>query len=159
MGSKNSFWSFFVVISSMVFVGSGQQSPGNPGASLPCVQKLLPCQPFLKQPSNPTPACCAPLKQLVVQDPKCLCEVFNNPVLLKSLNITQSDALQLTKSCNANADISVCSNALPPTNSPSTPPSTPSSPSTPKSPPKSAAVGAEASFGFFAVLAFFILAI
>jgi hypothetical protein len=45
---------------------------------------------------------------MVSGDPKCLCDVFDNPDLLKSLNVTQDDAMKLAKACAVNADISVC---------------------------------------------------
>lgn len=98
MASKHILTSFLLV-SSWVFVGYSQPS---------CVQKLLPCQAYLKAPSTPTAACCVPLKEMVSGDPKCLCDVFDNPDLLKSLNVTQDDAMKLAKACNVNADVSVC---------------------------------------------------
>jgi len=99
MASKH-ILTWFLLFSSWVFVGYSQPS---------CIQKLLPCQQFLKPPaSTPTAACCLPLKEMVSGDPKCLCDVFDNPDLLKSLNVTQDDAMKLAKACAVNADISVC---------------------------------------------------
>jgi hypothetical protein len=45
---------------------------------------------------------------MVSDDPKCLCDVFDNPDLLKSLNVTKDDAMKLAKACAVNADVSVC---------------------------------------------------
>ncbi|XP_027124689.1 non-specific lipid transfer protein GPI-anchored 9 [Coffea arabica] len=155
--SKLLLCSFFLVISSLYCVGFAQKTPGASGAQLPCVQKLLPCQPYLKDPSNPPASCCIPLKELVANDKQCLCQVFTNPVLLKSLNITQQDAMQLSKACNANADPSDCKTAgVPPTAS-SPPPSTSNSSSktnsTASGPSKNAAVGVGAPLGASAVTA------
>lgn len=106
---------FFSTISSLALISFAQTTGGDNGGggggstSLPCVQKLLPCQASLVSHSNsPPPTCCVPLKQIIQDDPQCLCDVFNNPVLLKGLNITQQDALNLAKNCHATVDLSVC---------------------------------------------------
>ncbi|XP_022849803.1 lipid transfer-like protein VAS [Olea europaea var. sylvestris] len=122
MASK-SFCFFFLVLYSWVFVGFSQGG----GSNLPCMQKLLPCQPYLKSSSTPPPACCVPLKQIIADDSKCLCAVFNNPGIMKGLNATQEDALNMAKHCGSNADASGCKTASTPTVSPS-PPSSNSSP-------------------------------
>ncbi|XP_057952105.1 non-specific lipid transfer protein GPI-anchored 3-like [Malania oleifera] len=101
--------------------GGGISTAGDTPGAVPCAQKLLPCQPYLHSPSPPS-SCCAPLKRMISDDAHCLCAVFNNAAILKSLNITQADALNLAKACGANADISVCKNeATSPTGSPTTP--------------------------------------
>lgn len=83
------------------------------GEPLPCIQKLMPCQAYLKRTASPSPspaaACCMPLKEMAASDAHCLCAVFNDQVILKNLNVTQDDALNLAKTCGANADISICS--------------------------------------------------
>lgn len=82
---------------------------------MPCVKKLLPCQEYLKPTAAaalPAPSCCLPLKEMVFDDPKCLCDIFNNADLFNNLNITQDDALRLPKACGANADISVCKKGI-----------------------------------------------
>ncbi|KAL5708421.1 hypothetical protein ACHQM5_019217 [Ranunculus cassubicifolius] len=88
------------------------------GASMPCMQKLLPCQPFLNSPTPPPLTCCAPLKEMITEQPKCICDVFNNPTLLQTVNITQEDALKLPKACNVTADITVCDKVASPPSSP-----------------------------------------
>lgn len=103
MASK-SFCFFFLVLYSWVFVGFSQGG----GSNLPCMQKLLPCQPYLKSSSTPPAACCVPLKQIIADDSKCLCAVFNNPGIMKGLNATQEDALNMAKHCGSNADASGC---------------------------------------------------
>lgn len=77
--------------------------------SMPCIQKLMPCQPYLHSATPPPPAsCCMPLKEIVETDVNCLCSVFNNVDMLKSLNLTKENALVLPKACGANADVSQC---------------------------------------------------
>ncbi|KAL3818602.1 hypothetical protein ACJIZ3_004507 [Penstemon smallii] len=124
MAISKTFCLFFLVIYSLAFVGFSQGDGNNGPNSMPCVEKLLPCQPYLKGSTSALPpSCCVPLKEIVVNDSECLCAVFNNPVIMKSLNVTQEDALNLAKSCGANADTSICKAAAgsPPT--PTTPPS------------------------------------
>ncbi|KAK9091496.1 hypothetical protein Sjap_024673 [Stephania japonica] len=104
--------------------GDGGNGGGGGGDQLPCMQKLMPCQPYLRS-STPPATCCLPLKEMVSADKACLCSIFNNQAILKSLNLTQDEALQLPKACGANVDISVCkSSANPPSATPS-PPATP----------------------------------
>ncbi|KAF8398964.1 hypothetical protein HHK36_014829 [Tetracentron sinense] len=98
-----------ILLSSWVFLGFSQGLEGVSSDSMPCMQKLLPCQPYLHPSSSPPPAsCCVPLKEMIKDDSKCLCEIFNNPEILKSLNVSQAEALKLPKACGANADISAC---------------------------------------------------
>ncbi|XP_010245107.2 PREDICTED: lipid transfer-like protein VAS [Nelumbo nucifera] len=86
-----------------------------------CLEKLLPCESYLKPPVSPPSSCCVPLKEMIKDDPNCLCSIFNDVDLLKSLNVSQSDLLELPKACGANVDISICSKAVAPiTNSPAT---------------------------------------
>ncbi|XP_073048488.1 non-specific lipid transfer protein GPI-anchored 9-like [Primulina eburnea] len=135
MAISNSFLLFFLLSCSWVFVGFGQGQ----GDTLPCVQKLLPCQPYMKVDSPPA-SCCVPMKQLVADDKACLCKVINNPGILQSLNITKTDAVNLAKNCGASADLSVCNKIVIP--SPGSTPSAPSNGTTPSPPPKSAASAA-----------------
>lgn len=75
-----------------------------------CVQKLLPCQPYLTSGSPPA-TCCGPLKEAVSGDGKCICNLFNNPGFLQGFNVTQEQALQLPKHCGIEADTNKCKNA------------------------------------------------
>ncbi|KAL1563618.1 non-specific lipid transfer protein GPI-anchored 3-like [Salvia divinorum] len=79
------------------------------GDPLPCIQKLLPCEAYLKGLASPPASCCVPLKEMGNNDFHCLCDVFNNQPLLESLNVTQADALNLAQTCAANTDTSLCS--------------------------------------------------
>ncbi|XP_041997685.1 non-specific lipid transfer protein GPI-anchored 3-like [Salvia splendens] len=118
----------FLVICCLGLRGYCEVSGG--GEQLPCIQKLLPCQAYLKGSASLSPAvaCCVPLKEMASSDAHCLCAVFNNQAFLKNLNVTQEDALNLVKSCGANADISICSKeAAASSGPPSSIPSAPSS--------------------------------
>lgn len=87
----------------------GGGAGGGDAHSMPCIQKLMPCQPYLHSVTPPPPAsCCLPMKEIVEKDATCLCSVFNNVDMLKSLNLTKENALVLPKACGAKADISLC---------------------------------------------------
>lgn len=90
-------------------MGGGGGGGGGDAHSMPCIQKLMPCQPYLHSVTPPPPAsCCLPMKEIVEKDATCLCSVFNNVDMLKSLNLTKENALVLPKACGAKADISLC---------------------------------------------------
>ncbi|KAK4362064.1 hypothetical protein RND71_017305 [Anisodus tanguticus] len=141
--------SFCVVIFSWVFVGlshgfdlnktlvgaflaSGVGGGGNEVISaMPCVQKLLPCQPALaSHTKNPPSTCCVPLKEMITKDAQCLCSVFGNADVMKSLNVTENEALDFAKACGANPDLSLCKNAA-------TSPGSTAAPSVPTTPSES----------------------
>ncbi|KAF5954842.1 hypothetical protein HYC85_007698 [Camellia sinensis] len=120
------FVSLYLFLSSWVSVGFSesfldQVSGGDGGgASLPCIQKLMPCQPYLQKPLSPPDTCCEPLKEMISGDSACLCGIFDNADLLKKFNITQDVALKLPKACGANADVSVCKTGTSPSNTTTT---------------------------------------
>nr|DAD35740.1 TPA_asm: hypothetical protein HUJ06_006380 [Nelumbo nucifera] len=108
--SKLSLSLILLLSSSWVMAGFSQELGGNrPNVPMDCLEKLLPCESYLKPPASPPPSCCIPLKQMIKDDLNCLCSVFNDVDLLKSLNVSQSDLLEHPKACGANIDISVCS--------------------------------------------------
>ncbi|KAG6421291.1 hypothetical protein SASPL_117841 [Salvia splendens] len=84
-----------LVVCWLAFEVSGGREP------LPCIQKLLPCEAYLKGSASPPPACCMPLREMGNNDVPCLCDVFNNQPFLKTLNVTQPEALNLAKTCEA----------------------------------------------------------
>ncbi|XP_038895529.1 non-specific lipid transfer protein GPI-anchored 8-like [Benincasa hispida] len=163
------FFAFLLLISSRIFFGFSQHL-GNFFKGMdsdlipPCMQKILPCQPFIKLPENPLPVCCLPLKEMLAGDLPCLCSFFNNAEMLKSLNVTQSQALKLPKACGAaDVDISACNHhAGPPsTGSTDAPPSPPapktsdgSSPSKPDSSSRSNNPTYGIDYGFAAASSF-----
>lgn len=100
---------FLIILSLSAVVGLGFSD------SMPCMQKLIPCQPYFKTPEKAPAMCCKPMKEMLseaasTEDKDCVCGIFNNPVMLKNLNTTQDEALKLPKACGTNADISKCKN-------------------------------------------------
>ncbi|XP_057459288.1 non-specific lipid transfer protein GPI-anchored 3 [Actinidia eriantha] len=148
--------------------GMGMDGGGDESSnSLPCLQKLMPCQPYLQSGGSgsgaPPASCCVPLKEMISGDTACLCGIFNNVDLLKTFNLTQDQALKLPKACSANADISVCkTDSAAPSGSPAIPtPATPSnsntSPSNTTSPKSESAHLKNASIAGFSLIILFIL--
>ncbi|KAL1216863.1 Non-specific lipid transfer protein GPI-anchored 8 [Cardamine amara subsp. amara] len=78
------------------------------GEAMRCVEKLMPCQPYIHSIIPPSPSCCIPMKEIVERDVTCLCDVFNHPGMLRLINLTKENALNLLTSCGANNDLSVC---------------------------------------------------
>ncbi|XP_039126358.1 non-specific lipid transfer protein GPI-anchored 8-like [Dioscorea cayenensis subsp. rotundata] len=112
--------------------GAYHAAAGGGGDIQQCLQKLMPCEPYLKSTSPPPATCCVPLKDMVAHQPACLCTLYNDDALLKSLNVTKQDTLNMVGNCGAKADTSLCNNGstpVPPV-SPSNPtPSNPAGPS------------------------------
>ncbi|KAJ6687716.1 BIFUNCTIONAL INHIBITOR/LIPID-TRANSFER PROTEIN/SEED STORAGE 2S ALBUMIN SUPERFAMILY PROTEIN [Salix koriyanagi] len=123
MDPKTTALSFFLILSSCVFLGFS----GVEAIEMACMQNLLPCKPYLQGTEHPPPVCCLPLKNMVAQQTQCLCSVLTNPDLLKDFNVTVDGALKLAKTCGASVDMSVCKNATSPSGSPATS-STPTTP-------------------------------
>lgn len=88
------------------------------GSSMNCMEKILPCQPYLTPGPVPPPAnCCTPIKELITNDTKCICDTFNNPLVRGSLNVSIEDVMKLPKACNETFDLGVCNktgNSIPP---------------------------------------------
>ncbi|KAK4350101.1 hypothetical protein RND71_029414 [Anisodus tanguticus] len=100
-------------------------------SAMPCVQKLLPCQPALaSHTKNPPATCCVPLKEMITEDAQCLCSVFGNADVMKSLNVTENEALDFAKVCGAKPDLSLCKKAA-------TSPGSTAAPSVPTTPSES----------------------
>ncbi|CAH8334627.1 unnamed protein product [Eruca vesicaria subsp. sativa] len=76
-----------------------------------CVEKLIPCHPYINTDSPPPPWCCNPVKETVEKDVTCLCGFLNHPDMLALIDLTQDDALNLLSSCGASYDDSFCSNS------------------------------------------------
>ncbi|CAK8534272.1 unnamed protein product [Lathyrus sativus] len=73
-----------------------------------CMQKLLPCQPFLKSPNNPPPACCTPLSEMAKEESDCLCSFLNNPKFFVSLDVTKDELMKLPNACGIDVDATKC---------------------------------------------------
>ncbi|RDX72953.1 Surfeit locus protein 1, partial [Mucuna pruriens] len=77
-----------------------------------CMQNLIPCQEYVKNPNNPPPAtCCAPLKEIHdgLTQTNCLCNFLNNPKLLDSFHTNKETMLNLPHACAIELDLSKCS--------------------------------------------------
>ncbi|KAL9311630.1 putative bifunctional inhibitor/plant lipid transfer protein/seed storage helical [Arabidopsis thaliana] len=104
----NKFLAVVVVVVVLYSVEATAQG-GSPQLTA-CLQKLLPCQPYIHSLNPPPPpSCCGPMKEIVEKDAPCLCTAFNNPEVLKALNLTKENALLLPKACGVNPDVSLCS--------------------------------------------------
>ncbi|MCD7454331.1 hypothetical protein HAX54_024343 [Datura stramonium] len=130
-------------------------------SAMSCVEKLITCQPALaSHMKNPPPSCCAPLKEMITNDTQCLCAVFNNTILMNTLNVTEDEAINFAKSCGANPDLSLCKNAAASPGSASTP-SVPteanssSSSNKTASPPAKSTSSVTSQFGGFVAVASF----
>lgn len=101
--------SLFILISSPVFVGMSLDIDAATASAPACVEKLLACQPYLEAaPPSPPPSCCGPLKEIIDNDVECLCKVFDNAMLMETLNVSKDEALKLPKACGNEFDASFC---------------------------------------------------
>ncbi|CAA2994815.1 Hypothetical predicted protein [Olea europaea subsp. europaea] len=94
---------------------------------------LAPCAPFVQGIApSPVQSCCDNLKQLYIQQPNCLCLLFNETTSSSfPININTTLALQLPLLCNLQMSISNCTGTpLPSTSPASQVPSGPKSNST-----------------------------
>ncbi|KAL9324427.1 hypothetical protein ACSQ67_009284 [Phaseolus vulgaris] len=84
-------------------------SQGNILQDAQCMQKLLPCQSYMKSQTSPPPdTCCAPLKEMHDNKSQCVCSFVNNPSLLRSIGSSKDDLLKLPNACGIDADFSAC---------------------------------------------------
>lgn len=97
-----------VVVVIVLFSVEATAQDGNP-QMYNCIEKLMPCQPYIRTVNPPVPAsCCGPLKEIVEKEAPCLCAVFNDPGMLKRFNITKDQVMDLPKACGINPDVSLC---------------------------------------------------
>ncbi|XWS49061.1 hypothetical protein CRYUN_Cryun13aG0131100 [Craigia yunnanensis] len=81
-------------------------------AQATCAQKLVSCYPYLNNSTaRPQDDCCNPIRDAVAHDLPCLCNLYNDPNLLASLNVTVSEALRISRECGVPTNLSNC-NAL-----------------------------------------------
>lgn len=76
-----------------------------------CVDKLLPCHPYIHSDIPPPPWCCDPMKEIAEKHVTCLCAVFNHPGMLSFISLTKENALNLLNSCGVKHDASLCTNS------------------------------------------------
>ncbi|CAN8235058.1 unnamed protein product [Cochlearia groenlandica] len=103
---------FFVYIAIIILYSIQAKAQfGETQEAMRCVEKLMPCHPYIHSSEiPPPPSCCAPMKEVAVKDVKCLCAVFNHPDMLSFINLTKENALNLLRSCGAKHDVSLCNN-------------------------------------------------
>ncbi|KAF8111333.1 hypothetical protein N665_0076s0309 [Sinapis alba] len=73
-----------------------------------CVAKLMPCRPYVNSGAPPPPWCCSPMKDIVDNHVRCLCEAFKHPDMFALIDLDQEGALNLISSCGASYDASRC---------------------------------------------------
>ncbi|XP_022732671.1 protein YLS3-like [Durio zibethinus] len=83
-------------------------------AQATCAQKLLPCYPYLiNATAQPQDDCCKPLREAVANDLPCLCNIYSDPNLLASLNITVTEAFRIARECGVTTNLSACNATAP----------------------------------------------
>ncbi|KAJ6393855.1 hypothetical protein OIU77_023149 [Salix suchowensis] len=78
-------------------------------SSTSCASKLIPCQPYLTTTTQPPGSCCNSIKEAVAKELPCLCKIYNDPNLFKSLGLNVSQAIMLSQRCGVTTDLSNCS--------------------------------------------------
>lgn len=78
-------------------------------ASTSCVSKLVPCFGALNTTTKPSKDCCDSIKEAVEKELSCLCNIYNTPGLLSQFNVNASQALNLSRRCDVDTDLSSCS--------------------------------------------------
>ncbi|XP_008802447.1 non-specific lipid transfer protein GPI-anchored 30-like [Phoenix dactylifera] len=81
-----------------------------PGDTLPCLERLLPCQEYLNH-EKPPQICCKVVGTVLAAVPRCFCTLFNNPEVVENLHTTREEALKLPDKCSYNNNLtSWCNN-------------------------------------------------
>lgn len=78
----------------------GQQVPD-------CASKLVPCGNYLNS-TTPPDSCCSPLREAVRTELKCLCNLYSDRQIFKSLGINITQALELPKHCGVTSNLTAC---------------------------------------------------
>ncbi|KAK3224832.1 hypothetical protein Dsin_004694 [Dipteronia sinensis] len=107
---------FVVVVMATTSLTEAQQIPE-------CASKLADCAVFISNSTiKPDTACCKSIADAVANDLSCLCTLYNTPGVLSSFNISVTDALRVSRDCNAGTDLSKCNSTA---SSPMSPPGVP----------------------------------
>ena len=89
-----------VILGTMATVTDAQTS---------CAQSLVPCFPYLNNATvQPQDDCCNPVREAVTNQLPCLCNLYSDPNLLASLNVTVSEVLRISRECGVTTDLSAC---------------------------------------------------
>uniref|UniRef100_A0A1J3FY00 Bifunctional inhibitor/plant lipid transfer protein/seed storage helical domain-containing protein n=1 Tax=Noccaea caerulescens TaxID=107243 RepID=A0A1J3FY00_NOCCA len=91
-------------------------------ASTSCVSKLVPCFGALNTTTKPSKDCCDSIKEAVEKELSCLCNIYNTPGLLSQFNVNASQALNLSRRCDVDTDLTSCSASGTPSPKASLPP-------------------------------------
>ncbi|CAN8245274.1 unnamed protein product [Cochlearia groenlandica] len=78
-------------------------------AATTCVSKLVPCFSALTTTTRPSKVCCDSIKEAVEKELTCLCTVYTTPGLLSQFNVTTAQALNISRRCDIDTDLSSCS--------------------------------------------------
>ncbi|KAI9111039.1 hypothetical protein K1719_017914 [Acacia pycnantha] len=91
-----------------------------------CAQQLIPCVNYINTTTTPPTSCCDPIKQTVATQLTCLCNLYTTPGLLDTFGINVTQAVDLSRRCGVNSDLSQCKGSAPsPSSGTETPPATP----------------------------------
>ncbi|KAK8516373.1 hypothetical protein V6N13_047074 [Hibiscus sabdariffa] len=91
-------------------------------AQATCAQSLVPCAPYLSNATaQPQADCCDPIREAVATQLTCLCNLFNDPSLLRSFNVSVATAFRIARDCGV-TNLNACNTATSPTSAPPPPP-------------------------------------
>ncbi|KAF9689468.1 hypothetical protein SADUNF_Sadunf01G0095300 [Salix dunnii] len=97
----------------VVFISSTATLTKAQDSSTSCASKLIPCQPYLSTTTQPPGSCCNSIKEAVAKELPCLCKIYNDPNLFKSLGLNVSQAVMLSQRCGVTTDLSNCNASAP----------------------------------------------
>lgn len=107
--------SLYLVISSLLLITASSDVASDQAECTQPLVGLATCLPYVQGSSRaPTPDCCAGLKQVLLNNKKCLCVLIrdrDDPQL--GIKLNASLALALPSQCNAKANISHCPGSFP----------------------------------------------
>ncbi|XP_078165134.1 non-specific lipid transfer protein GPI-anchored 14-like isoform X2 [Carex rostrata] len=106
--------SLYLLISSLLLITASSDIASDQAECTQPLVGLATCLPYVQGSSRaPTPDCCAGLKQVLLNNKKCLCVLIrdrDDPQL--GIKLNASLALALPSQCNAKANISHCPDLL-----------------------------------------------
>ncbi|TYJ07674.1 hypothetical protein E1A91_A11G021600v1 [Gossypium mustelinum] len=92
-------------------------------AQATCAAKLVSCSRYILNTTiKPQDDCCNPIKEEVTNDLSCLCNLYKDPKVFASLNISIAQALNVTRECGVTTDLTACNSNSTSTSSATSPP-------------------------------------
>lgn len=73
-----------------------------------CLVNLVGCADYLNTTTKPPDTCCSPLKEAITDQLPCLCNLYNDPSLLKSLGINVTQVMEVPARCGIDFSITEC---------------------------------------------------